>query len=256
MLIGMRSQRINEIKEYIYMNKTVTLDQICAKFKISKSTLRRDLDQILSAEDIQKIYGGVTVIPRKELISFEERNVAHPDAKKRIALSAAGLVEDGDIIFIDSGTTTPPLIEAIRNKKNLTVLTNSVEIIIRAIPYNEINVISLSGALNRKTLSFTDSSAVQVLKNYNISKAFMSATGFSVLSGVMNSSPLETDIKRTAIQRSQQVFLLADSSKCGVVSLLTYCSLKEVDVLITEAAPSAEVMDFMQNNGKKVLIAP
>ena len=192
----MRPKRIEEIKDYIYENKTVTLDQICENFDISKSTIRRDLNEILENSDIKKIYGGVTVLSKKELTSFEERNISNLKIKERIAATAAELVEDGDIIFIDSGTTTLRIIDSIITKKDLTILTNNVEIILRAIPYDNLNIISLSGTLNRKTLSFTGSSAAQVLQSYNISKAFMATTGFSIVSGVTNSSPMESDIKR------------------------------------------------------------
>ncbi len=251
----MRPKRIEEIKDYIYENKTVTLDQICENFDISKSTIRRDLNEILENSDIKKIYGGVTVLSKKELTSFEERNISNLKIKERIAATAAELVEDGDIIFIDSGTTTLRIIDSIITKKDLTILTNNVEIILRAIPYDNLNIISLSGTLNRKTLSFTGSSAAQVLQSYNISKAFMATTGFSIVSGVTNSSPMESDIKRMAVQRSQQVYLLADSSKYGVVSLITYCNLNKVTALITEAYPPKDVCSFIEESGGKILLA-
>lgn len=251
----MRTQRIEKIKSYIYENKTVTLDQICDQFQVSKSTLRRDLDSILQVSDIKKIYGGVTALPKKGLISFEERNISNLDAKRRIAAAAADLVQDGDIIFIDSGTTTLQIMESIKDKQDITVLTNNVELILRAIPYDNINIISLSGALNRKTFSFTGASAAQVLQNYNISKAFMAATGFSIASGISNSSPEESDIKRMAVQRSQQVCLLADSSKCGVVSLITYCEPDRLDILITSAELPKDYQDFFKKCGVRIIVA-
>lgn len=252
----MRSKRIEEIKDFIYLNKTVTLDKICEQFDVSKSTLRRDLDEILEKSgDIKKIYGGVTVLPRRELVSFEERNISNLEAKRKIAAAAADLVEEGDIVFIDSGTTTLPIVDFIKEKKNITILTNNVQIILRAIPYGNINIISLSGTLSRKTLSFTGATAAQVLQNYNISKAFMATTGFSVASGVTNSAPAESEIKRTAVQRSQQVYLLADSSKCGAISLITYCRLDQIDALITEAEPTPDLRRVLEQNGKQILIA-
>lgn len=251
----MRSQRIEEIKKYIYENKTVTLDEICKNFQVSKSTLRRDLDTILQSGDIKKIYGGVTALPKRGLVSFEERNISHLEVKRRIAATAAKLIQENDIIFIDSGTTTLPIIDFIKDMRNITVLTNNVEIIMHAIPYENINIISLSGTLNRKTLSFTGTSAVQVLQNYNISKAFMATTGFSIANGVTNSSALESDIKRAVVQRSQNVNLLADSSKCNVISLITYCGLDKINTLVTDKKPTKEICNFMHNNGSEILIA-
>ncbi|MGI6199238.1 MAG: DeoR/GlpR family DNA-binding transcription regulator [Christensenellales bacterium] len=251
----MRSQRIQEIENYIYEQKTVTLDQICQHFGISKSTIRRDLEQILQNGNIKKIYGGVTVQSKKELISFHERNIAHLAEKERIAKKAAEMVSDGDIIFIDSGTTTLHMIDALADRRKLTVLTNNFEVIYRAIPYENINLISLSGTLNRKTLSFTGPSAAQVLGAYNVSKAFMAATGFSVESGVTNSSPVESDVKRVAVQRSQQVVLLADHFKFDTVSLITYCNLEQIDTLVTDTMPGEKIAKFMQEHGGRIVLA-
>lgn len=251
----MRPQRIEEIRNYIIENKTVTLDQICSKFDISKSTIRRDLNEILENSNIKKIYGGVTVLSNKEMTSFEERNLTNQAAKIRIASATADLIEDGDIIFVDSGTTTMHVIDYISTKKNITILTNNVEIINRAVPYNDINVVSLSGTLNRKTLSFLGSSAVQLLQGFNISKALIATTGYSIASGLTCSSPLEADLKRMAIQRSQAVYLLADSSKCGPVSLVTYCNLSKITALITDENPPVEVANYIKEHGGRIIIA-
>ena len=218
------------------------------------STLRRNLESILADEDIKKIYGGVTVLPKKRLIPFKDRNITHSAEKMQIAAAAAQLIENGDIIFIDSGTTTMHMLETIKDKKDITILTNNVEIILQAIPYDNINIITLSGSLNRKTLSFAGNYAAQVLRNYNISKAFMATTGFSIANGVTNSSPVESDLKRAAVERSQMVCLLADNSKCGEVSLMTYCGLEQIDVLITNSEPATEIYEFMNKHDHKILV--
>jgi len=251
----MRPKRIEEIRNYIYENKTVTLDQICNRFEVSKSTLRRDLSEIIEDSDIKKIYGGVTVLSKKEMSSFEERYFSNQSAKIAIAAVSASLIEDGDIIFVDSGTTMPHIVNHLIHKKNITILTNNIEVITRAIPFNNINIISLSGTLNRKTLSLIGSSAVQLLQAFNINKALIATTGYSIASGLTCSSPLEADLKRMAIQRSKEVYLLADSSKCGPVSLITYCSLSKVNTLITEETPPVEVVNYIKEHGGTILLA-
>ncbi|NLO47413.1 MAG: DeoR/GlpR transcriptional regulator [Clostridiales bacterium] len=250
----MRSKRMEDISTYIYEQKMVTLDKLCQKFGVSKNTIRRDINELITYGNFKKIYGGVTVSPIKKLVSFDEREVRKWSAKQRISAKAAELVEDGDIIFIDSGTTTSHMIDHIKDRKNLTVITNNLEIIIRAIPYENINLISLSGTLNRKTLSFTGGSAVNVLCGYNISKAFIAATGISVISGASNSSAPEYEIKLTAVQRSRLVYLLADCSKFNVISLMTYCTLAEIDTLITDEEPPAEFAEIFAENRHNILV--
>ena len=131
---------------------------------MSKNTIRRDIEEIVQNPDIVKTYGGVMINnqTKKLLVSFAERNINHQDVKRKIAEKAASLVEDGDSIFIDSGTTTLYMLEYLKNKK-ITLLTNNVEVMVQAIPYENINLISLSGTLNRKTLSLTGNNAAKLV---------------------------------------------------------------------------------------------
>lgn len=242
------------IENYIIQNNSVTLDQICMAFNVSKSTLRRDLEEILKNKDIKKIYGGVAFKPQKPLISFEKRNIVNINSKKLIASKAAEFVQDGDIIFIDSGTTTLQMFEGLIGKNNITILTNNLEFIFFVLPYDNISVISLSGTLNRKTSSFTGSMAADVLSGYNISKAFMATTGFSPENGVTNSSPTESNIKQVAVNRSQQVFLLADKTKFNAFSLITYCGLDKIDMLITDMQPPSNLERALAQNNVSVTV--
>lgn len=251
----MRSQRMEQMEAYILEHKTVTLDELCEEFGVSKNTVRRDLDVLLENRRFKKIYGGVTVEDFKELVSFGERNISKLSEKQRIAQKAASLVEDGDVIFIDSGTTTLHLVEYLGERKNVTIVTNNIETILRAIPMENLTLIALPGTLNRKTLSFTGLNAVQLLQQFNIRKAFMASTGYSMESGVTNSSPLESDIKRTAVARSQQVYLLADAAKYGAAALTTYCRLEELNGLITDQLPPQEAQDFLSTHGVQLLLA-
>jgi DeoR family myo-inositol catabolism operon transcriptional repressor len=247
----MKTERISAIENYIYENKTVTLDALCEKFNVSKNTIRRDLDALSSNGSIQKIYGGATVHQRKELVSYHERSIRNLTEKRKIASMASTFVNDGDIIFIDSGTTTSRMFDYIADK-HLTILTNNLEFINQAIPYENIEIITLSGQLNRKALSFAGETAASVLAQYNISKAFMASAGIS-LQGATNSSMSEYVVKRTAIERSQKVYLMADSSKFDVVSLMTYCTLDEIDALISDTCPPKDISDYILKSKKDIM---
>ena len=247
----MRSQRISEIEEYIYTHKTVTLDELCQIFQVSKNTIRRDIEEIIQNPDIVKTYGGVMVNTqvKKPLVSFAERNVKHQNAKRLISAKAASLVQEGD-----SGTTTLYMLEHLKEKR-ITLLTNSIEVMVQAIPYANINLISLSGTLNRKTLSFTGNNAARLLSSYNIQKAFLSATGITLENGATNSSPEETCIKEMAVKKSMEKYLLADSSKFSSVSLLTYCDVKDLTGIVTDQKPDADFCDYAAAHQVSLIIA-
>lgn len=251
----MRSLRLEEMESYIRNYKTVTLDQLCNVFGVSKNTVRRDIEEITAGGEIKKIYGGVTVESRKELIPFSERNIANLEAKKAIAQKAAQLVEDGDIIFLDSGTTTCPMVEYLKDKNKITLLTHNLQAVIAAIPYDNINVICLPGTLNRKTLSFTGADGVALINMYNINKAFMSATGVSLAGGATNSSAAEFNIKQAVVGRSQQINLLADHSKWDIVSLMTYAPLEQIDNIITDVPPPRDIAAVLEEHAHQYLLA-
>ena len=252
----MRSKRIENIKNFIYNNKIVTLDQICNEFKISKSTIRRDIqDLLLSDSRFKKIYGGIKFDSKNNPIPFNERKITNIAEKILISKKASELVEDNDIIFIDFGTTVLNIVDYLKDIKNLTVITNNLEVIYKAINYNNMNVISLSGSLNRKNLSLLGASSVNILKTYNISKCFMSTTGLSINNGVTDLSSLEAEIKSVAFQKSNMVVLLADKSKFNCVSLQTYCNLNEIDKLITDEYPPEDISSYLKKNNIEIILS-
>lgn len=248
----MKSKRVEEIKAYIRHKKQVSLDELCQVFDVSKNTIRRDVREILEEGEMKKIYGGIAYEEKKGLIPFMERNQKASEEKKRIAHKAATFIEEGDIIFVDSGTTTSHLLDELPDMR-LTIITNNLELINRAVLFEKVQVIVLSGVLNKETLSFTGKSGADELERFNIHKAFMACTGFSLSSGVSNSSIEEYEIKSVAVRKSRQVFLLANGAKADVTSLQTYMPLSRVDVLITDTTLDPHYADYLESEEKTVI---
>jgi DeoR family myo-inositol catabolism operon transcriptional repressor len=251
----MRSNRIDNMMSYIKARKTVTLDNLCEEFQVSKNTIRRDVSELLSTGEFKKIYGGITVATTPALKPFSERNIKNQELKQDVAKKAASLVNDGDIIFIDSGTTTFNMIEYLKDKQNITILTNNLEAIIHAIPYPDMKIVSLSGNLDHKTLSFTGTSASEILSNYNISKSFLASTGISIEGEITNSSSLEYEVKRVAVSRSQSNYVLVDHTKFNVVSLLTFTNFSTIDYLITDEMPPEDLKKYIESCNTKIVLS-
>lgn len=251
----MRLKRLVLLEEYIYKNKTVSLAKLCEEFKMSKNTIRRDIDTLVDKGVIKKVYGGVTVNSQSnELLPFEDRTIKNNSAKTEIAKKAAEFIEDGDSIFIDSGTTTLSMIDYIDDKKNITLFTNSINVILKAISHENIDIICLSGKFSRTTFSFTGLTSSDILSSYNINKCFMACTGISLEHGATHTSPNEFKIKKTAVCKSHKKFLLADSSKFGVVSLMTFCDVKNLDYIITNDYPSSKYIDYFNSYDIKLIV--
>ncbi|MBP2661232.1 MAG: transcriptional regulator, DeoR family [Firmicutes bacterium] len=244
----MKEDRINELQNYILEKERASIEELCSVFNVSKNTMRRDINQLESQGKIKKVYGGIILTDKKTTEPFESREVKNKDAKLIIAKLASTLIEDGDIIYIDSGTTTMHMIPYLSDVKNLTIITNNLHVILKALPYQNLNVISTGGTLFRRTNSFVDSGAVSSLKKYNISKAFLATTGISIAKGITNSSSLEYDIKKYIVEHCDKKILLADDTKLGKVSLITYYDLKDIQVFVTNQKPDDEYTDFFSSN--------
>ena len=219
----MRTKRIDEIELYIREKKSVSLDTLCEVFNVSKNTVRRDIATLEQSGKIKKVYGGVTIADTpasKTLLPFSKRHQSFMKEKRLISQLAASHVCDHDTIFIDSGTTCHNIIDFIAEKE-CTILTNSLQVSLKAIPYENLNVISLPGFLKRETLSFVDGNIAEYLKAYNITKAF-----------------------KSVIENSTIRFALADHSKFGDFSLMTFCPFKDIDHILTDQLPSEEFCDF------------
>ncbi len=247
----LKTERVGEIKEYIEEHETVSLDELVAKFNVSKNTIRRDVQELVDSGDFNKIYGGVCV-NRSTVVPFNDRKVRSHTEKQEIAKLAAEYVKDGDIIFIDSGTTTPKMLEYIKHL-NLTIVTNNIDLVINALPYEGIDVFSTGGMLERKTKSLTSMDNKNLINGYNINKAFLASTGVSINNGVTNSLPIESELKTCVVKRSEEVFLLVDHSKFDESSLTTYCGLDEIDYLVTDRLPHHKYVEYAKNRQIKLL---
>ena len=251
----MKIDRIKEVETYITEHKSVSLDKLCDVFNVSKNTVRRDINELVEKGAIEKIYGGVVAKDQTLFISYEERNDKNIEAKAAIGARAAGFVHDNDIIYIDSGTTTFHMAEHIKRYKNMTVITNNLHVITALFSSENVQIISLGGQLIHKTGSFAGTESINMLKHYNITKAFMSTTGVSIENGLTNSSMTEFEFKKAVAQKSGELYLLADSSKFGISSLLTYCPLEEVDYVICEKKLPEKYMHFLQQHEVNFVIA-
>ena len=248
----MRIERINDMERYIIENGSVTSDKLCEVFRISKNTLLRDLNILAEKGTVKKVYGGVTALQQpfsvKELLPFNDRTTTNIDLKSKIARQAALHVQPGDTIFVDTGTSTLSIINYIAQIQGLTVITNSVQFMYRALSFPNINVIALPGILNHNTASLVGVPCINSLSVYNISKAFMAYTAASLQSGVTNATSEEYEVKKVVMAQSLEHILLIDHTKFNQTSLMTYSQLKDFDLIITDELPGSDYIEHFKTH--------
>lgn len=229
----MKEERRKRMGELVAKRQTATMEQLCAYFGVSMNTVRSDVAYLVQTGAVQKIYGGVRARDPKQVPLFESRAELHTQQKRSIAARAECLIEDGDILFLDAGTTTMHLIDCLSSQKKVTVVTGSLQIIRKATQLENVQLIVLPGAFNRRTNSLCDVGTLEYLTRYQFTKAFMGVSGVSEDGQLNVSTYLEFEIKRTALGRSQKKYLLADAGKFGSTGLMSYGSLEDMNAIIT-----------------------
>ncbi|WP_308540066.1 DeoR/GlpR family DNA-binding transcription regulator [uncultured Murdochiella sp.] len=257
----MKKERLLELEKFIDQNGLVTIDELCDQFQVSLSTIRRDLDALAAEKSIQKVYGGARSIKNTEegsflLKSYEERHSAHALEKQIIAKQAASFIEENDIIFIDTGSSTVPIMDFLRPFHHITVITNSILVLLRGLEYPNLTVVGLPGLVKSKTASLVGASCLEAIEAYNsVLKSFMACSAIDLTHGASNSSLDEFEIKKKIIAYSRMKYLLVDSSKFDHVALKTFAEIRDFDGIITDSVPRQDYVQYCDENQVRLYIA-
>ena len=253
----MKEERIYQIHELLKERTRISLDELCEIFNVSKNTIRRDIAELEEQGIIRKVYGGIVLEESNitYLEPFSAREIRHISEKKKIAAAAAACINEGDVIYIDSGTTTMHMIPHLAEKQFLTIVTASIYVLEIAARYSNLNVIATGGNLQAPIKAFVGPSVLNCIKSFNFSKIFLAATGVSLEHGATNASPLECEIKQCLVQKPCSKYLLVDSSKFDVASLMTYSELKNIDCIVTDEPPPEKYGKFFSKNDVGIIIA-
>ena len=230
----MRADRRKELAAYIAHHGEVSMTELCDAFHVSMNTIRADVAALEETGTVTKVYGGVRSAMQQEVPLFTLRTHQHSDAKWAIARAAAHHISDGDTLFLDAGTTTMQVIEALPMDIRLTIVTGNVQVLPQAHSHPNIDLMVMPGLYNRRTGSVSGVNTMEFLSQHHFIKALMATTGLSADGKLNVSSYLEYEIKRHALQQSDQCILLCDSSKFGASGLIGYGTLKDIDLLITD----------------------
>ena len=253
----MKYDRLRNVEEYVLKKDFVSLDDLCSVFSISKNTIRRDVAELVKRGAVEKVYGGVRAAhpPTGALLSFAERTVKRSVEKQYIGKLASRFVEDKDVIFIDSGTTTLNILPHLADRVGVTVLTNNLHALNCCMELTNLNTICFGGQLSPGTAALCSNfCAIEHLKSFNINKAFMAATGVTIERGATNSTPGELVIKRSIVENSIDCILMADATKFGHTALLTYADLSTFQCVVTDRQPDERYRAYFEEKGIQLVV--
>jgi len=222
------------ILQQIEEKKSVTNKGLTEQLNASESSIRRDLAELEQNGLLKRVHGGAIALSGIEKeYTMSEKSVKNIQQKRKIAKFANELIENGDIIYIDAGTSTQELLSfLIESKKAVSVVTNSVHHASRLIEGN-VRTIILGGTINLATQAVVGAEAVKQLEQYFFDKAFLGMNGVSLVAGYTTTDNEEAHLKHAAIKQSKQAFVLADNEKIEKIAFIKVAQLQEA-TLITD----------------------
>ena len=224
---------------------------LARSLNVSEGTVRNDLNALEQQGVLVRVHGGAVLNQQGQFqnASFVRRYQQNAAAKLAIAREAAVLVNDGDSILLDASSTVYYLAKALSERRHLRAMTNGFEVA-RELAQNTTNtVILLGGVVNNESSSVTGLLSERIIEELHIQKAFLSCSGFSLERGLTEVLLSEAQIKRKAIESSQQLFALVDSSKFGMEDLTSFARPEKINRLFTDRHLSSEWAERLKEAG-------
>ena len=253
MMAGQRREKILELLKEDGSAKVISLARI---FRVSEVTIRQDLEKLETDGLVIREHGGAYLKEvENQVRNFTLMNKANMDKKSLVGKKAAELVEDGETIILDSGSTTTEVAKNLLGRKNLTVITNALNIALILGAETGIDVIVTGGEFKPPTLSLTGQKAADFFHDVHVDKLFLATAGISLRSGLTYPSLSDIVVKKAMIDVAEMVFLVADSTKIGKGAFASLGALSLVDYIVTDDGIDEAHLQLFRDHNVELIIS-
>jgi len=248
------AERRQLILDKLQEEKKVVVSELSCQFGVSEETIRRDLEKFDKEGLIVKGYGGAVLKEdEKADMPFNVRKKKNMQGKRVIAEILKDLIADGEHIIVDPSTTAVSIIKALRCKQDLTIITNSIEVLVELAGDSNWNVISTGGSLLGDYLALVGPKAVDNISSYNVDKVILSCKGIDMEKGITDANEMFSQVKKTMLRSAAQRILAVDYTKFEVIAFSRICDLDEIDIVVTDVKPSERWLKYFEQKGIKCL---
>lgn len=249
-----RRERIATIIQLLQVQNAASVRELAERLSVSEMTIRRDLNLLARDNIVKVLHSGAVLNPGslggyQPRYSLAEAGSQRVEEKMRIGRRAAFLLGEGDIVIIDSGSTTECLAKNIPEELALTVLCYALNILVEVHRREKCSVVFAGGSLHENSLMFECAEGVRLIRRYRANKAFISASGVSDKLGVTCTNLYETEAKKASIHSSLQRILLVDSSKFGKIQPAYFAELDAFTSVITDSGIPEEYEELVRSLG-------
>ena len=248
-------ERTNARLAKLAADGSVSVSELSRDFGVAEETIRRDLEKLACEGLVIKIHGGAVAAHGLNTdLPYNVRKSSNVEQKCRIAELIAGLIPDGSFLMLDSSSTAKFVTKYISERKNITIITNSVEILFELNTKGQgWNVLSTGGTLKQGALSLVGTSAQKMIESYHTDFAICSAKGVDLERGVTDSNDSDVLIKQAMFASAGKKILAVDSSKLNKISFVRVCDFEETDMLVTDKNPGETWLERLNEAGVRVL---
>lgn len=249
------SKRHATILRILQEEGTCTIAELARRMEVSLETIRRDVKPLTDAGEVLKVHGAVTLPFQVGEAPFERRMRENADAKRAIAAEAVRQILDGDSVMLDTGTTTSYLARELRKRRDLTVVTNSSDIARTLATVNGNTVYMAGGALRGDSGAAFGHAAVDFVSRFQVRHAIISIGALAAETGAMDHNLEEAEFGRVVLSRGANRIIVSDCSKFGRQGLVKVCDFADIDMLVTDAAPTGPLAEALAAAGVRMRTA-
>ena len=243
-------ERRNAILEKLQAERRVVVSELSTLYDVSEETIRRDLEKLENEGYVIKSYGGAVLNENANLdLPFNVRKNKNVIGKQKIADIISQTIHDGEILFLDASSTAVAIAKAIKNKKGLTIITNSLEIAIELLEVPDCKVISTGGEIVSTAFGLVGHVTDKTIRSYYVDKAIVSSKGFDLEKGFTDSDERHANNKKSMLESARVKILAIDCSKFDRVAFAKIGDLRDITMVVTDAKPEDKWLEkFAENN--------
>lgn len=250
-------ERLDQIASLVVEKQRVSVAELSSLFDVSKVTIRNDLSELERRGLLMRTHGGALAINqnhKKVELSFDVREQLQREEKSRIGQMAAGLVQDGDAIALDASTTALEVAKRVKDRRELTVITNGLYIALELLGVPGVTVVMPGGFLRWDAVSLVGELGEEILARFNVQKGFFGAKGITIEEGLTDVNNYEVQLKRAMVKAAKEVIAIVDHTKWGRVAFASFASVDQVDKIITDDKAPPELVKAFRARGVEVLL--
>ncbi len=243
-------ERRNLILEKLQEEKRVVVSELSQLYNVSEETIRRDLEKLDKDGLAVKSYGGAVINESTSIdMPFNVRKKKNVTGKQKIAEIVADMIQDGDHIAMDASTTGVFIAKAMKQKERITIVTNSIEIVIELADVSDWNIISSGGKLKEGYLALVGPKAIEALGTYNAEIAIISGKGLDLERGLTDGNEEFAQPKRMMLKSARHRIIAVDKTKFGQIAFAKIADFSDMDIIVTDEKPGDEWLEKFKQMG-------